>query len=214
MSPAVPVLTDLDSKSVTVFWEEPYSHSLYPITNYVIQYYEGNSSQHVANLRTSGPVNTYTLSGISEETDFFLRVCAVSDIGKGPPSDWLVVRTLKGEQYDVWALAGCVYVRSSTRAALQDRVLTSTCTLQSNAPNLILPSPLPLPPLPSPPHSHSLSHSSPLPLPLSFSHYPPPPQTSAEPIMEGATTPVWTHWTPSSVSVTLGICWTLMGRRV
>ena len=214
MSPAIPVLTDLDSKSITVFWKEPYSHSLYPITNYVIQYYEGNSSQHVANLRTSGPVNTYTLSGISEETDFFLRVCAVSDIGKGPPSDWLVVRTLKGEQYDVWALAGCVCVRSSTRAALQDRVLASTCTLQSNAPNLILPSPLPLPPLPSPP---TPTPSPTLPLFLSpspSSTIPPPPQTSAEPIMEGATTPVWTRWTPSSVSVTPGICWTWMGRRV
>ena len=107
MSPAVPVLTDLNSKSVTIFWEEPYSHPRFPVTNYVIQYYEGNNSQLVTSLRTPGSVNTYTLSGISEETDFFLRVCAVSDVGKGPPSEWLVVKTLKSKQCVCVGGCGC-----------------------------------------------------------------------------------------------------------
>ena len=78
-------------------------------------------------LRTPGSINTYTLSGITEETDFFLRVCAISSVGKGPPSEWLLVKTLKSEQCVCVCVCVFVCVCVCTRLCVCVHVCACVC---------------------------------------------------------------------------------------
>ena len=95
LSPPMPTLVNLDSKVFTFFWEEPYSHPLAPITHYVIEYRTSQRPLIINQVTTLGIFNTYTLSGLGEETNIFVRVLAASSVGEGAPSEWLEVVTLK-----------------------------------------------------------------------------------------------------------------------
>lgn len=86
--PAAPVINtyDITASQITVQWKEPENHGS-PISQYNIDFY---SDQFIT---TPGNVQKYTLTDLSAETLYKIRVQAINEIGTGPFSNLLKVIT-------------------------------------------------------------------------------------------------------------------------
>jgi len=83
-----PGISDVKKDSATLKWSAPKDTGNCPITNYVVEYRASGSYQWtVANPRSSVTQTEFTVTGLSEGTEYEFRVTAENKVGRGATSE-------------------------------------------------------------------------------------------------------------------------------
>ncbi len=90
--PAAPTLSDISYDSLTVSWTGPES-AVFEIVDYDVQYRTADASGFV-DWGHDGTATEATITGLAEDTEYRVRVRAVSDAGEGDWSETVGVTTL------------------------------------------------------------------------------------------------------------------------
>ncbi|XP_041488260.1 receptor-type tyrosine-protein phosphatase delta isoform X37 [Microtus oregoni] len=110
--PGTPVVTESTATSITLTWD---SGNPDPVSYYIIQHKPKNSEEPYKEI--DGIATTrYSVAGLSPYSDYEVRVVAVNNIGRGPPSEPVLTQT--SEQ-----------APSSAPRDVQARMLSSTTIL-------------------------------------------------------------------------------------
>nr|XP_048308938.1 receptor-type tyrosine-protein phosphatase delta isoform X5 [Myodes glareolus] len=110
--PGTPVVTESTATSITLTWD---SGNPDPVSYYIIQHKPKNSEEPYKEI--DGIATTrYSVAGLSPYSDYEVRVVAVNNIGRGPPSEPVLTHT--SEQ-----------APSSAPRDVQARMLSSTTIL-------------------------------------------------------------------------------------
>ncbi|KAF5301261.1 hypothetical protein FQR65_LT00961 [Abscondita terminalis] len=93
--PGTPELVDVTDNSITLHWKAPESDGNTPITNYIIEYREKDSTKWTRTTETI--INTnYTITSVQKHKEYSFRVIAVNEIGESQPSnnsDYILIAT-------------------------------------------------------------------------------------------------------------------------
>ncbi|XP_076350077.1 cell adhesion molecule Dscam1-like isoform X2 [Tachypleus tridentatus] len=84
---------DVDSRSVRVSWDQPYSGNL-PITGYLLMYRKQTDGETETKTKSIPSIKTTTtVHGLSPLTNYIFEVVAENSLGRGNPSRKLAVQT-------------------------------------------------------------------------------------------------------------------------
>ncbi|XP_063770099.1 receptor-type tyrosine-protein phosphatase delta isoform X29 [Pseudophryne corroboree] len=87
--PGIPMVTESTATSITLTWD---SGNPEPVTYYIIQHKPKNSEEQYKEI--DGVATTrYSVAGLSPYSEYEVRVVAVNNIGRGPPSEPVMTRT-------------------------------------------------------------------------------------------------------------------------
>ncbi|XP_076343496.1 cell adhesion molecule Dscam1-like, partial [Tachypleus tridentatus] len=90
---------DVDSRSVRVSWDQPYSGNL-PITGYLLMYRKQTDGETETKTKSIPSIKTTTtVHGLSPLTNYIFEVVAENSLGRGNPSRKLAVQTKEEGKY-------------------------------------------------------------------------------------------------------------------
>ena len=80
------MVVNITNTTVTLLWIPPNTLNGI-ITHYQIQYWRNDSSTNIISLNTSSADLTYTVTGLTSDTEYVFRVRAFTVVGHGPLSN-------------------------------------------------------------------------------------------------------------------------------
>ena len=86
-APGKPLVSDITENTMTLTWTAPQTDGGSPITSYVIEKKERFSVRWSPVEETGTPELSYTVTGLTEGSEYDFRVVAKNKAGAGTPSD-------------------------------------------------------------------------------------------------------------------------------